>query len=132
MTRVILIDNPYLIPRVNAKVPGLFKDELGGDVIKEFTGLRAKLYCLLATKVQINKAKSISNSVTKRLKMSHYTKALFNNETRVCKMNLIRSIKHVLYSQQVSKLVMNRNDDKRYVLSNQIETLQLLLTGLLV
>lgn len=117
------LDNPYSIPRVNAKVPGLFKDELGGDVINEFTGLRAKLYCLSASKTEIKKAKGISNSVTSRLEMAHYNKSLFDDESRSCKMNMIKSIKHVLYSQQVNKLVMNRNDDKRYILENQIETL---------
>nr|XP_049699656.1 uncharacterized protein LOC126055254 [Helicoverpa armigera] len=57
------LDNPYLIPRINEKVPGLFKDELGGDVITEFTGLRAKLYCLLSSKVQIKKQKVFQNQL---------------------------------------------------------------------
>lgn len=116
-------NNPYSIPLVNAKIPGLFKDELGGDVISEFTGLRAKLYCLLTSKIQIRKAKGVSKSITNKLRISDYNKTLFNNENQYFKMNMIKSMKHILYSQQVSKVVLNSGDDKRYVLPNNIETL---------
>ena len=34
----------YSLPRLNKKVPGMFKDEVGGKIISEFVGLRAKLY----------------------------------------------------------------------------------------
>ena len=34
----------YSLPRLNKKVPGMFKDEVGGKIISEFVGLRAKSY----------------------------------------------------------------------------------------
>jgi len=34
----------YSLPRLNKKVPGMFKDEFGGKIISEFEGPRAKLY----------------------------------------------------------------------------------------
>ena len=37
------IENSKL-PRLNKKVPGMFKDEAGGKIISEFVGLRAKSY----------------------------------------------------------------------------------------
>lgn len=116
-------DNCYSMPRVNTKVPGLFKDELGGDIISEFVGLRAKLYCIITSKTRITKAKGISKAVTNQLKLSHYSKALTNNVNYKCKMNIIKSLKHVLYSQEIHKVVLNRNDDKRQILTNLIETI---------
>lgn len=116
-------ENPYEMSKVNAKIPGLFKDELGGDIIVEFIGLRAKLYALSSMKTKIMKAKGICKSVTCKLKMSQYAKTLYNNTNFTCKMSMIKSIKHTLYTQQVNKLVLNRCDDKRQILSNQIETL---------
>lgn len=115
--------NVYGIPKVNAKIPGLFKDELGGDVISEFVGLRAKLYCINSLKTRITKAKGISKAVTNRLKLSHYYKALLSETKFKCKMNVIKSIKHVLYSQEIHKVALNRSDDKRQVLPNLTETL---------
>lgn len=35
----------------------------------------------------------------------------------------IKSIKHILYSLETDKIVMNKKDDKVQILSNQIETL---------
>lgn len=115
--------NPYGMPLLNAKIPGLFKDEMGGDIIKQFIGLRAKLYCIDSTKTQIKKAKGVTKSITKKLRPFHYEMTLRKNANVRCKMNTIRSLKHVLYSQRTNKLVLNRNDDKRQVLKNQIHTL---------
>lgn len=116
-------NNPYDIPRINAKIPGLFKDELGGSVITEFVGLRAKLYCIKSVKTTIKKAKGVSKPITNRLQISDYRKALNSKDVVRHKMNMIRSIKHVLYSQQVSKVVLSSDDDKRQILPNKIETL---------
>lgn len=49
------------LPLVNKKVPGLFKDELGGKVLTEFIGLRSKLYCVKPSKDVIKKAKGVKN-----------------------------------------------------------------------
>lgn len=117
------VDNCYQIPRINAKIPGLFKDELGGEVISEFTGLRSKLYCINTIKGEIKKAKGVTKSVKNKLHKNNYKKALLTDKCFKCKMNVIRSIKHVLYSQELDKVVINRNDDKVQVLANQVETI---------
>lgn len=116
-------DNPYNIPRVNVKVPGLFKSELGQDLITEFIGLRAKLYYVNTAEQQIKKAKGISKPVTKGLTLKDYKDTLCNKNVLRRKMNLIKSIKHVLYSQQIDKQVLDGNDDKRDILFNHINTL---------
>lgn len=117
------VNNPYCIPRVNEKVPGLFKDELGGDIITEFIGLRAKLYSIKTLKTQIKKAKGVSKPITKSLNTTNYKQTLFNNVELKRKMNMIKSIGHVLYSQEVNKVILKRADDKIQVQSNQINTL---------
>lgn len=117
------LNNPFNMPITNAKVPGLFKDELGGDVIAEFVGLRAKLYCIKSVKVQIKKAKGISKTVTKQLNLSDYYQTLITNKNLRFKMNMLKSIKHTIYTQEVCKLVLNRNDDKRQILSDNSHTL---------
>ncbi|XP_047035542.1 uncharacterized protein LOC124641502 isoform X1 [Helicoverpa zea] len=116
-------DNPYGIFKRNAKVPGLFKDELGGDVISEFVGLRAKLYCISSVKTHIKKAKGITKHVTRKLSSTNYKTALLNDKTYKHKMMIIKSMKHVLYTQEINKVALNRNDDKRQILPNQIYTL---------
>ncbi|XP_069366011.1 uncharacterized protein [Maniola hyperantus] len=115
--------NVFGIPLINGKVPGLFKDELGGDIIEEFIGLRAKLYYINSLKHKVKKAKGISKCISQRLSLNKYRDTLRDDKTLRCKMNIIRSIKHVLYTQQINKIVLNRNDDKRQILSNQVETL---------
>ncbi|XP_047985628.1 uncharacterized protein LOC125226449 [Leguminivora glycinivorella] len=116
-------NNPYGIPKLNAKVPGLFKDEFGGTVITEFIGLRAKLYCLKNVKKTITKAKGVTKPITNKLRIKHFDKVLQTKKVYTHNMNMIRSIKHVLYSQQVDKVVLNCNDDKRQILPDNIQTL---------
>ncbi|CAH1647399.1 unnamed protein product [Spodoptera littoralis] len=111
------------MPRVHAQIPGLFKDELAGDIITEFTGLRAKLYCIKSLNGETRKAKGVNKSITKRLRLYNYNKALLSDSTFKCKMNTIKSIKHMLFSQEINKIVINRTDDKRQILLNQIDTL---------
>jgi len=41
------LNHPSGIPTgINRKVPGMFEDEVGGEIIEEFVGLRAKLYAI--------------------------------------------------------------------------------------
>lgn len=115
--------NVYDIPRVNEKIPGLFKDEMGGDIINEFIGLRAKLYCIDSIKCQIKKAKGITKTVTSRLNIDDYHDTLYSNINTRCRMKLIRSIKHVLFTQQVDKKLLSGNDDKIQIQHDKIHTL---------
>ena len=52
---------------VNKKVIGMFKDELGGKIMKEFCALRAKTYTyLMDDGSEMKKAKGIKRCVVKR------------------------------------------------------------------
>ena len=51
---------------INKKIPGKFKDELGGEIITEYVGLRAKLYSYITlNKKEEKKAKGIKKNVIK-------------------------------------------------------------------
>ncbi|CAH0406333.1 unnamed protein product [Chilo suppressalis] len=73
-------NNSYGIERKNKKVPGLFKDELGGQLIKEFVGLRSKLYCIKTENKEIKKAKGIKKTVVKKLLFEDYNNVLLHND----------------------------------------------------
>ncbi|CAB3248314.1 unnamed protein product [Arctia plantaginis] len=57
-------NNIYDMPKANKQIPGYFKDEMGGDVITEFIGLRAKLYCINSLNNTIKKAKGVKKPVS--------------------------------------------------------------------
>ena len=51
----------------NKKIIGLFKDKLGGRIMKEFCALRAKIYSyLMDDNSEVNKPKETRNCVIKR------------------------------------------------------------------
>lgn len=115
-------NNIHCLPRINMHVPGFFKDEMGGEIISEFVGLRAKLYCIKSTNSVIKKAKGIKKPVTKRLDIQKYKNALICNESHRETMYVIRSQNHRVFTQKINKLVLNSNDDKRLLLNESFDT----------
>ena len=103
------------------------KDETAGNPIKEFVGLRAKLYAFKTLENnEIKKAKGVKKSVINRaINVEDYKRALFENEIIYRKMNTIQSKKHNVYTTQINKISLSSNDDKRHVLDNKINTLAL-------
>ena len=67
---------------MNKKVYGLFKDELGGKIMKEFVALKAKTYAyLMDNDGEEKKAKGTKTCVIKReLMFENYKDCLFNGE----------------------------------------------------
>ena len=109
---------------VNKKVIGLFKDEVAGKVITEFIGLRAKNYSFICDGEEHKRCKAIKKNVTKN-DISHedYRNCLFKNIQLRRKMNVFRSHLHDVYSEEVNKIALSANDDKRVVLKDGIHTL---------
>ena len=60
----------------------MFKDELGGNIMKEFCALRAKTYTyLMEDDSEMKKAKGVKRCVIKRrLMFENYKDSLFNNK----------------------------------------------------
>ena len=100
----------------NAKCPGKFKIETGNNVIKEFVGLKPKMYSVLfSSDKSERRAKGISRIVTKN-ELTHemYKDCLFNNTKYHSTMRCIRCKDHVLKTQCITKASLSMYDDKFY------------------
>jgi hypothetical protein len=115
----------------NKKVIGKFKDEVGLNCISEFCGLRPKMYSYVLDDFhECMKAKGVKKSTTnKYLTFLRYKNMLqvINLETikkdGSVTQNIIRSYKHKLYSESVTKVALNPLDDKVYICDDGINTL---------
>ena len=121
-------DHPSGIPSgFNKKVLGMFKDEVGGKVINEFVGLRAKLYSYkMFEGEESKKCKGVKKSVVKKSTAHEdYKKCLFTGKEQLRKMNVIRSYRHEVYTEEVNKIALCPSDDKIHVLGDGVHTLAL-------
>ena len=106
----------------NKKVIGLIKDELGGKVITEFVTLRPKTYSYLTDDgKEDKKAKGTKKCVIKKMiKFNDYKKCLLNDEVILKSQQRFISKKHDVYTDNINKIALCNNDDKRIISSNQI------------
>ena len=106
----------------NKKVIGLMKDELGGKIMTEFVTLRPKTYSFLTDDgKEDKKAKGTKKCIiTKMIKFNDYKKCLLNGEIILKPQQRFISNKHDVYTENVNKIALSNNDDKRIVLSNKI------------
>ena len=119
-------NHPSGIPAgLNNKVLGMFKDEEGGKILKEFVGLRAKLYSYKMDEGKENKrCKGIKKAVVKNsITHEDYLTCLETGEEQLRRQNIIRSYEHVLYTEEVNKVALSATDDKRYLLKDSYDTL---------
>ena len=121
-------NHPSGIPTgCNKKVLGMFKDEAGGKIIDEFVGLRAKLYSYkMFEGKESKKCKGVKKSVVKEsITHEDYNNCLFTGKEQLRKMNVIRSHKHDIYTEEVNKIALSPDDDKRHILEGLTDTLAL-------
>ena len=99
----------------NKKVPGLFKDELGGKIIAEVVALRPRTYAyLMDDGSDHKKAKGTKKCVIKQKFMFENCKGcLFNNKTVYRSQKRFRSYFHDVYTEEVNEIALSSNDDKR-------------------
>ena len=120
-------NHPSGIPTgINKKVLGMMKDEAAGKIIKEFVGLRAKLYSykMYEEGEEIKKCKGIKKQVVES-SISHedYKTCLRTGKEQLRKQNILRSYNHEVYTEEVNKVALSALDDKRYILSDGVHTL---------
>ena len=101
------------------------KDELGGVIMTEFIALRPKLYSYkVLNGAESKKCKGIKKCVVKKtLTFEDYKACLFNSGTIYRSQLMFRSIKHEIFTLEVNKVALNRDDDKRISKKYRISTL---------
>ena len=99
----------------NKKVIGLMKDELGGKIMTEFAAFRPKTSSYLTDDCKkTKKAKGTKKCVIKRrLKFNDYKDCLLNNEIILKSQQRFKSERHDVYTEEVNKIALSSNDDKR-------------------
>ena len=109
---------------INKKVIGMFKDELGGKIMKEFCALRAKTYAyLMDDDIENKKAKGTKKCIIKRrIMFENYKDSLFNNNTILRSQLRFKSDLHNVYTEEVNKIALNSNDDKRLQTFDKVTT----------
>ena len=106
-------DRPLNVGK-NKKVIGLMKDELGGEIMREFVSLRPKMYSYKDGNSEPKKCKGIKRCVVKRtMSFEDYKRCLFSGEQSHRSQLLFRSRKHEVRTLEVNKLALSREDDKR-------------------
>ena len=114
-----------ILTGINNKVLGMFKDEAAGKNIKEFVGLRPKLYSYKMEEGKENKrCKGIKKNIIKKsITHEDYKTCLETGKDQLRKQNIIRSYEHVLYTEEVNKIALSATDDKRFLLKDSHDTL---------
>ena len=106
----------------NKKVIGLMKDELGGEIITEFIALRPKTYSYLTNNDKIDKkTKGTKKCIIKKMiKFDDYKKCLLNDKVTLKSQQRFISNKHDVYTEDVNKIALSNEDDKRIISSDKI------------
>ena len=116
-------ERPLPIGKKN-EVYGIFKDELGGRIMIEFVGIRAKTWAyLMDDGSEHKKSKGTKRCVIKlRLLFKNYTNCLFNNKIILKSQERFKSDCHNVYTEEIDKIALSSNDDKRLQTFDKITT----------
>ena len=101
------------------------KDELEGKIMVKFVGLRSKLYAyeLLDGKGG-KRCKGTKKCVVKdMITFDDYKTCLDDGKEQYREQLLFRSKKHRMYTMNINKIALSRNDDKRVICDDGISTL---------
>ena len=126
-------DNRPLEIGENKKVLGKFKDEIGGKIMTKFVTLRAKTYSFLIdeytdddyekNKIVNKNAKETKKCVVKRkILFNNYLESLFKNKVLYRSQQRFRSDHHKVYTEEVNKIALSSNDDKRIQRFDRVST----------
>ena len=116
------IDNRPLPIGKNKKVPGLFKDQLGGKIMTEVVTRRLKPYAYLDDDGSEHKKAAGTKKCVKKQKLmfENFKDCLFSNKTVYRSQERFKSHYHFMYTEEVNKIALSSNDDKRLQTSDRI------------
>ena len=105
---------------VNKKVADKMKDEYKGKIIREFVGLKSKLYSLISVdNEELTKAKGVN----KKIRHKEFVDVLFNKKVIRHNMKRIQSKLRKIGTYDSCKISLSCLVDKRYVLDNGVNIL---------
>ena len=129
----------------NKKVPGKFSDEKTNEIIREVIALKPKMYSILTKVLECKKinhpdhphhvcddccfkghsvtAKGIKRSAQRVITHDAYKTTLETAGTTMTTAKAIRTIKHNIFTQIVTKRGLSAYDDKKYILEDGVRTL---------
>ena len=92
--------------------------------MKEFCTLRAKTYSyLMDDNSEVKKSKGTKKCVIKReLMFENYKDCLFNGEVILKSQQRFKSDHHKVYTEEVNKIALSSDDDKRLQTFNRVTT----------
>ena len=115
--------NHPLFSNTNKKIIGKFKDELGGQLLTEFIGIRPKMYSYVGEESG-KRAKGVKKSVLKKtITHEDYRSCLFEKKVYSRDMPGLRSRAHTIHGETVHKVALAPLDTKRFILPDGISTL---------
>ena len=100
------------------------KDELGGKIMTKFVAPRAKTYSYsMDHDTEAKKAKVTKKCVTeKMLNFNDYKNCLKNNKSILKSQQRLKSEAHNVCTEEVNKIALSSNDDKRLLTYDGITT----------
>ena len=107
------------------------KDELGGKIIIEFVALRPKTYSHLtdddtghkkAKGTKKKKERKEKCVITRSLRFNDYKNCLLDNKIILKSQQRFKSNAHNVHTEQVNKIALSGNDDKRLQTFDKITT----------
>ena len=106
----------------NKKIIRLMKDEFGGMIITKMVALRPKAYTYkTGDGKEDKKAKGAKKCVIKRMiKFDDYKKCLLNGKVVLKSQKRFKSKVHDVYTENINKITLSSNDDKRLIASDKI------------
>ena len=92
--------------------------------MKEFCALRAKAYAYITEDGSVHKrAKGMKKCIIKReIMFEHYKDCLFNSKTIIKSQQRFRSDHHNVHTEEVNKIALSSNDDKRLQIHDRVTT----------